>query len=93
MKAATAKAKEAVDLAELVRKQQRHYKSGRLAYERADALLNQIGELVGDGGTIPLGENGQRAVITDRFAKAARDKKPVFTPAMCRRWEIEIKPA
>jgi hypothetical protein len=66
----------------------RAHDAGKRNYAKADRLLKEIAEEAGVGVDIPLGENGKKAVVVDRF----KDKDLVFQPAAARRYELKVTP-
>lgn len=77
-------------LASLVAQYQRARKSGRLGYERADRLIQEIAKAVKPGEEIALGGSGRKAILHDRFAEASQKGGAIWTPSAARRWELEI---
>ena len=75
-------------LADKVQSYLRAHDAGKRNYAKADRLLKEIADEAGIGVDIPLGENGKKAVVIDRF----KGKDLVFQPAAARRFELKITP-
>jgi hypothetical protein len=89
---AAAKAKPKVDgaAADLVAKIQKAKKAGRVGYERADRLTQDLTKIVAPGQEVMLNDAGRKLVLHDRFAEASQKGGAIWTPCAARRWELEI---
>ncbi len=77
-----------VALPELVARCARARELGRKHYGRADRMTAELVHRLAPGEEVPL-PGGKKAVVIDKLG----DKTSAFTPAVFRRYEIEIKDA
>lgn len=61
---------------------------GKKWYGRADALMAEIAIEAKPGELIPLGADGKKAVLIDKF----KDRKIVWTPCAARPYDLEVRP-
>lgn len=73
------------DVADLVKRYLRAKDSGRKAYKRSDALMEEIAKAMKPGEDVPISEK-LKARLKDNFA----EKGIVWTPCAARRWELEV---
>jgi hypothetical protein len=77
-------------VAELLAKIQKAKKTGKLGYERADRLTQELAKIVAPGEEVNLNEAGRKLILHDRFAEASQKGGAIWTPCAARRWELEI---
>lgn len=83
------KSRKEFTLADLIARYQKTREAGKRAYARSDRLMNEIAKLMEPGEPVQISESGRKAVLHDKFAESG-EKGVMFTPALARRWDLEV---